>query len=239
MKYISETRQVQCDKRVLEYTLTRKEVKNINLRIKPNGEIHVSANKKVPVRYIDNLIREKQAYIIRTLDRFKEKQVSTFSRKYVSGESFNVLGKSLELKVIEGEPESVTSDGVFIFLTVKKEDDIRCKEILINNWFKEIQKNIFDDICKEAYEIFKKYGVKYPNIKTRNMTSRWGSCRPQKGNITLNSRLIEVPRSCIEYVIFHEFAHFIHPNHSKKFYDFLTSLMPDWKDRKKELNKVL
>lgn len=239
MKYISKTRQVQCDKRVLEYTLTIKEVKNINLRIKADGKIYVSANKQVPVRYIDNFIREKQAYIIRTLDRFKEKQVSTFSRKYVSGESFNVLGKSLELKVIEGRLESVTSDGIFIFLTVKKEDDIRRKEILINNWFKEIQKNIFEDICKEAYEIFKKYGVKYPTIKIRYMTSRWGSCRPQKGNITLNSRLIEVPRSCIEYVVFHEFAHFIHANHSKKFYDFLTSLIPDWKDRKKELNKVL
>lgn len=186
MKYISETRQVQCDKRVLEYTLTIKAVKNINLRIKPSGEIHVSANKKVPVSYIDNFIREKQAYIIRALDRFKEKQnqVVAHSKKEVGVEAF-------------------------------------------------------EDICKEAYEIFKEYGIKYPTIKTKYMTTRWGSCRPQKGNITLNSRLIDVPKSCIEYIVFHEFAHLIHPNHSKDFYDFLTMLMPDWKDRKKELNKIL
>ncbi|HHX56303.1 MAG TPA: M48 family metallopeptidase, partial [Clostridiales bacterium] len=54
MKYISKTRQVQCDKRVLEYTLTIKEVKNINLRIKADGKIYVSANKQVPIYYIDN-----------------------------------------------------------------------------------------------------------------------------------------------------------------------------------------
>lgn len=186
MKHITEKRQVQCDKEVLEYTLTIKAVKNINLRIKPSGEIHVSANKKVPVGYIDNFIKEKQDYIIRALNKFKEKQnyVMAHSKKEVSVEEL-------------------------------------------------------ENICKEAYEIFKEYGIKYPTIKTRYMTTRWGSCRPQKGNITLNSRLMEAPRSCIEYVVYHEFAHLIHPNHSKKFYDFLTMLMPDWKDRKEELNKVL
>jgi len=35
----------------------------------------------------------------------------------------------------------------------------------------------------------------------------------------------------------HEFCHLIHPNHSKHFYDFLTMLMPDWKERKKTLDK--
>ncbi|HZJ99735.1 MAG TPA: SprT family zinc-dependent metalloprotease [Tissierellaceae bacterium] len=241
MKYISKIRQVECDKGVVEYIFTRKPVKNINLRIKPNGKIYVSANKQVPIYYIDNFIREKQNYIIATLEKFKENQshVSTYSKNYRCGDEFDVLGKTLQLKVIEGIEESVRSDKKVIFLTVKNKDDVNRKEKIMNMWLKEMQENIFRDICRETYKVFRKYGIKYPNIKIRNMTSRWGSCRPQKGNITLNSRLIEVPRSCIEYVVFHEFAHLIHPNHSKEFYDFLTSLMPDWKDRKKELNKVL
>ncbi len=241
MKYISKIRQAECDKGVVEYIFTRKPVKNINLRIKPNGKIYVSANKQVPIYYIDNFIREKQNYIIATLEKFKENQshVSTYSRNYLSGDEFDILGKTLQLKVIEGIEESVRSDKKVIFLTVKNKHDVNRKEKIMNMWLKEMQENIFRDICRETYKVFRKYGIKYPNIKIRKMTSRWGSCRPQKGNITLNSRLIEVPRSCIEYVVFHEFAHLIHPNHSKEFYDFLTSLMPDWKDRKKELNKVL
>ena len=71
------------------------------------------------------------------------------------------------------------------------------------------------------------------------MTSRWGSCQTVKGIITLNSKLIEKPLRCIEYVVLHEFAHFIHPNHSKEFYDFVASLMPDWKERKIELEKIV
>lgn len=239
MKYISEIRQVQCDQRVLEYELTRKPVKNINLRIKPDGKIYVSANKRVPIKFIDNFIKEKQEFIVRALDKYEERQKNTPNsiREYISGESINVLGKSLRLQVIQGKPESVTSDGVFIYLTTKNKDDVRHKEIIINKWLKELQLDVFDQICKEVYKMFQKYNVTYPIIKIRKMTSRWGSCQHRKGIITLNSKLIEVPKRCIEYVVLHEFAHFIHPNHSKNFYDFVAALMPDWKDRKKELEK--
>ena len=67
-------------------------------------------------------------------------------------------------------------------------------------------------------------------------TSR-GSCLAKKGVVTLNKRLLEAPRNCIEYVVMHELCHFIHPNHSKQFYAFLTMLMPDWKQRKEALDK--
>lgn len=53
--------------------------------------------------------------------------------------------------------------------------------------------------------------------------------------ITLNKRLARAPRHCIDYVVVHELCHFIHPNHSREYYDFLGMLMPDWKDRKREL----
>lgn len=237
MKYTSETRQVRCGQRVLNYTLTRKPVKNINLSIKPDGRILVSANKRVPVAYIDNLIKEKQEFIYRAFRKFEERQkhLSPLPLKYEDSESIKVLGKRLRLKVIEGKPESVTSDGEEIFLTVKKTDDARHKENMVNRWLKELQTDVFEQICMDTCEIFEKYGVKYPVIKIRKMKTRWGSCQPKKGVITLNSRLIEAPRKCIEYVVLHEFAHFIHPDHSKKFYNFIETLMPDWKERKKEL----
>ena len=49
--------------------------------------------------------------------------------------------------------------------------------------------------------------------------------------------LIKKPKVAIEYVIFHELAHLIYPNHSKEFYNFLTLHMPDWKERKRKLEK--
>ena len=237
----TEIRNVRCEQRVLEYQLTRKQVKNINLRVKPDGQVFVSASESVPVKFIDNFVKEKQEYIIRALDKYEEnrKYVSFAPRQYVSGESFDILGKSLRLKVIQGNQESVTTDGVFIFLTVRNKENQKRKENLMNNWLKEMQTGTFNQISREIHQIFKKYDVEYPIIKVRYMTSRWGSCQSKRGVITLNSKLIEAPRNCIEYVVLHEFTHFIHPNHSKKFYDFVAMLMPDWKERKMELEKRL
>ena len=41
---------------------------------------------------------------------------------------------------------------------------------------------------------------------------------------------------CVEYVVCHELVHFVHPNHSKAFYDCLATFLPDWKQRRARLN---
>lgn len=68
------------------------------------------------------------------------------------------------------------------------------------------------------------------------MKARWGSCIPEKQLILLNSELIKAPKLCIDYVVLHELIHFKYRNHDSNFYDFMTSLMPDWKQRKKILD---
>lgn len=45
--------------RTITYELTRKKVKNINLRIKPDGTVHVSASTAVTIAVIERFIREK------------------------------------------------------------------------------------------------------------------------------------------------------------------------------------
>ena len=69
------------------------------------------------------------------------------------------------------------------------------------------------------------------------MTSRWGSCNFVRKILTFNYALINAPIECVEYVIYHEFTHFIEPNHSKKFYNQLAMFMPDWQERKMMLEK--
>lgn len=158
-------------------------------------------------------------------------------KKYVSGESFIVEGRNLRLKVQTGPKKGIYSDGIFLFLTVPDIDDYEQKRRLVVSYMKKQCRVIFEDVLQQLYPVFQKYGVTYPALRIRNMESSWGSCLPQKGIITLNQRLLEAPRNCIEYVAMHEYCHFIHPNHSKEFYTLLTMLMPDWKDRKAVLER--
>lgn len=239
MKLNTEQRVVHCENGDIPYLLTRKSVKNVNLRIKPEGKVLVSANNSVPIEFIDSFIEKKQRYIFSVLSKYEEKRklIQNVPKRYVSGESYDLLGKSLRLKVEESNEEAVYTDGVYIFLKVNNKNNFRHKEMMMLKWLKQYQTIVFEEMLQEKYMLFQKYGVPYPNLKIRYMTSRWGSCQPKKGIITLNSKLIEAPRNCIEYVILHEFVHFIHPNHSRQFWDFVTMMMPDWKERRKELEK--
>lgn len=239
MKCKQEYRTVQGKQRKFEYILTRKSVKNLNMRIKPTGEILVSANRLVPVKYIDNFVISHEQTLIKTLDKYETIRANTLQPvQYISGEKVRFLGEELHLFVEAAPVEGVDKIGQFLFLRVRDTEDFKRKERVMKIWLSGMQVEVFLEICKEIYPLFKTYGVKYPLVKIRSMKSRWGSCQPQKGIITLNSKMIAAPREAIEYVVLHEFAHFIHPNHSKDFYGLVETLMPDWKQRKAMLQEI-
>ena len=73
-------------------------------------------------------------------------------------------------------------------------------------------------------------------IRIHPMKTRWGSCNFQKGTLNFNLYLIDQPLECIEYVVMHEFAHFVCHDHSAAYHALMTHLMPDWKARKQILN---
>ena len=170
----------------IQYDLQYKKVKNINLRIKPDGSINVSANKRVPQKVIDDFIISKSEFILRALEKYKNIPVKEQKQYYT-------------------------------------EDEL--KELIIL-------------LCNSVYPYYEKQGIKHPKIKFRRMVSRWGSCHTKKGILTFSTNLIYAPAECIEYVVWHEFTHFLQPNHSRKFYDELTKVCPKWKDSRKKLREI-
>ncbi len=168
----------------IKYDLQYKKVKNINLRIKPDGTIHVSANKLVPQNIIDEFIISKADFIINALNKYANKNPK---KQYFT------------------------------------ENEI---------------KNIILALCEKVYPYFEKQGIKYPQIKFRKMVSRWGSCHPTKCILTFNTNLMYAPIECVEYVVLHEFTHFLQPNHSAKFYEELAVVCPDWKECRQKLKYI-
>ena len=238
LKNIS-TRTVYVNDTAIEYQLERKNVKNVNLRVRPDRTVYVSANKKVSTDKIDAFVCEKGEFVLSALKRFEELvKYKPRPPQYVSGETFYILGHGLRLDVKQSTKNEITSDGIYIRLSVKDTEDIEKKKRMVTKFMNNQCKEIFSEIIREIYPIFEKYGVSMPELRVRDMETRWGSCSPKRGVVTLNKRLLEAPRNCVEYVVMHEMCHFIHPNHSKYFYGFLTMLMPDWKEKKTTLDKT-
>lgn len=233
-----EKHTIQYSERTIEFELIRKKIKNINLNIKPDMTIEVSANDKVPLDYILKFVKEKAPWIIKNLGYFKDVQPEQYSKKeYVSGESFKYLGKQYRLKVAESDEEGVRYYQGFIELKVKDRKNYHRKEKLVDAWFKEKAVMNFHKSLERTYPLVEKYGIKLPEIHIRTMKARWGSCIKDKNAIMLNKELIKAPKFCIDYVVLHELAHFKYRNHDPEFYTFMTMLMPDWKQRKEILDE--
>ena len=82
----------------------------------------------------------------------------------------------------------------------------------------------------------RKMGVQPTAIRFSTARTRWGSCSP-KNSITFSLRLMDYPDEAIDAVIVHELAHIRHKNHSKAFYAFVLSVLPDYWERDKLLKK--
>lgn len=229
---------VNCGESIIEFKLERKNVKNINLNIKVNGDIVVSANDEVPEEYIKNFVVRKANWITNNLKYYKShKQEDSEKKELVSGESLRYLGRQYRLKVIEDEEEFVKYFRGYIYLYVKDKNNYNRKEELLDTWYDNRCKKIFNDLYNETYTIISKYDIPEVNINVRKMKTRWGSCIRSKNTIILNKDLIKAPKYCIKYVILHELIHFIYNDHNKEFYDFLYIFMPDWKECKKILDE--
>lgn len=232
------THEVVYGKKTIKFMLERKKVKNVNLNIKINGDIVVTANDEVPLNFIKDFILRKASWIIKQIKYYKAYEVKDKPEKeLVSGESIKYLGKQYRLKIVESEQEYVKYLRGYIYLYVKDRNNYKKKEQLLNSWFDFKCKYIFNSIYKEIYPIVKKYNVPEININIRKMRTRWGSCMQQKNTIILNKDLIKAPKYCIKYVILHELVHMIYKEHNNEFYDFLFTLMPDWKERKRILDE--
>lgn len=225
--------------REFEYDLQIKRVKNINLRIKPDKTITVSANPRVPESKIPRFILEKQDFILRALEKYGKMQKSLPKpRQYIDGETVKVFGQDLTLKVFLSKKNYVEVDEPFINLYVKDLDDVSLKKKVLDKWlYNQVEETVIR-ICEKVYPLFKKYCGDFPTIKFSKTTSRWGSCNFVRKILTFNYALINAPIECVEYVVYHEFAHFIEPNHSKNFYLMLSNFLPEYKGRKKNLQKI-
>lgn len=232
-------RKIELCGRKIEYDLQRKKVKNINLRIKSDGKIYVSASDRVTLKSIEDFMRANGSYIVKTLERFDAiEQRAAKPLEFVDGERVSVLGCSVPIRIIEGNRNfaELTERGVVI--TVKDTADVDSKKKALENLLCGICRTAVTDVCKRVCEVLKPLGVDEPIIKFRKMHTKWGICRPTRKEITFSYMLASAPLDCIEYVAYHEFSHFLHPDHSKAFYACLSRFVPDWKEKKERLNSV-
>ena len=230
------------DSMPVEYDLQVKNVKRINLRVHRDGRVSVSVNRYVTQSQIEAFLVQNTDFILQAMEKFRRMReagdgMSTGRhREFEDGDIVYLKGTANRLRVLESRKESVEQVGNVLLLTQKDAGDSARRARMMDKFLKEKCMEDVERISRQVYPTFERMGVQWPEIKVRNMVSRWGSCQPSRRVLTFARQLVEVPEACMEYVVVHEFAHFIQPNHSPKFHDLMTGVMPDWKGRRNLLN---
>ena len=96
---------------------------------------------------------------------------------------------------------------------------------------------LLGEALDRVYPLVQPLGVAWPELRLRRMKSQWGNCHWRQGYITLNTALARCPETLRDYVALHELVHFVHPDHGPGFYGLMDRLMPDWRQRRKELRR--
>lgn len=99
----------------------------------------------------------------------------------------------------------------------------------------KLYKELAPTLLNKRVENWAKRMNLYPSkVSYRKTKRQWGSCS-YKDTISLNTYLVMLPNSLIDYIIVHELAHITYKNHSKEFWALVESYLPKYKDSKKEL----
>lgn len=93
-------------------------------------------------------------------------------------------------------------------------------------------------VGKIARNLITETGLKPNRIRVKEIKYAWGSCSSNK-NITINAKLIKYSKDAIKYVILHELCHLKYMNHSREFWNLVSTYMPNYKEIKKEFKSEL
>lgn len=216
--------------KVADITMTKKRMKNIRLSISSAGKINVSLPYYTSYAYAYNFLVRKRDWINTQLN--KSYGLKKDNCNFADNGNIFLLGTNYLLKVEQSTQNKVIFDKIFTIYS-KILDEEYIKQIFLK-WCKKYFLDYFTNRLNFIYnQIFKSSPP--PEVKIKTMKSMWGNCNYVKRIITLNLYLAKARIECIDYVITHELAHLIHHNHSKDFHNLMTSLLPDWKARKKML----
>jgi predicted metal-dependent hydrolase len=73
-------------------------------------------------------------------------------------------------------------------------------------------------------------------ITVREQRSRWASCSPD-GKISVNLRVLALPPNIRDYLVVHELAHLLEPNHSRRYWKRVGEFFPDYRFAEEELKR--
>jgi hypothetical protein len=213
----------------IDYQIKYSDRKTITITVERDRAIVVRAPKGTDRDKIHRLVESKKLWLYEKLKSAQKYSSEKTVKEFVSGETVLYLGKKYRLEIENSSEENIRFAGKFIVAAVSSE---QAGEVF-RNWFK---KQASGKIPVRVDQYAKNLGVQYNQVFISDLKYRWGSCTP-KDNLNFNWRLIKAPMFVVDYVIVHELAHFLEPNHTARFWTIVENQVPKFRTAKEWLKE--
>lgn len=232
--------------------VTKKRVKNFNLRVTSSGEVHASAPLGASRERIEAFVRRNSAWIIDRLARREQRQTTTdepFSPRSIIalwGKPITVqdaLDHNFESPAPRPKQATFASfmgaDGPNECPQPRRHanlDGLTPEELqarIDQLYASEVTTALRDMV--HAHEIA--IGVTVTRVSVRSMKTRWGSCTPKTATIRIARELAAYPIECLDMVVAHELVHLLEPSHNRRFHTLLDTYCPNNRALSQRLKK--
>lgn len=191
----------------------------------------VSVPVLVPFSSVTRFIDGAQAWFAKVDLYYQQQrlQQQSISRVIEPGQLILVLGKLTRIDFIPSPKPMVSLNG-----TILEVHGVRSKfEQLLITYLKKLA---YEKFSYYSHEYAQALGVRFKKITVKEMKTRFGSCT-SIGSLNYCWRLIFAPEPVLAYLCAHEVSHLKEMNHSKKFWDYVAFLCPDYKNLQKWLKQ--
>lgn len=211
--------------RWIEYRFVRRRRRTIGIAVDASG-LAIAAPLRAPWREIEAFLRQKERWIVRKLDEWARLPRPAIVRGE-SGELLPLFGSQVALEVRTGR-RAVRREPHRLLVSAPSPQ--RVPKVL-TGWLKS---QALDALAPRAAHYAARLEVGAPRVALSNARTQWGVCT-EDGAIRLSWRLVHLAPALADYVVAHEVAHLVELNHSKRFWNLLAKLYPEWRGARHEL----
>jgi predicted metal-dependent hydrolase len=198
----------------LEYTIVRSpRRRKLTITVERDRSVVVHAPAATAEENIRRLVESRRQWIFEKTSHAQKYAELPHppGKELVNGESALYLGRSYLIEI-----SATDSGGIEFVQKFRVPADLADRRLeAFQSWYiARAEEKILPRVRHHARQL----GVEFAEARIVDNRYRWGSCTP-KNNLTFNWRLIKAPMSVIDYVIVHELAHLIEPNHTPRFWN--------------------